>query len=314
MITEGQRLERRNYLGSSDIAAIFTDDTGMSLDPFKTSGDVWALKCFDVEPINKTSESIKGGIRWEPYIIDWAAEQLGVEIETNPEKLRFINNEILDANGNPIFACNLDGYCFIDKSPVIIEAKKTRLWKEWGAEDTDEIPNRVILQVHHQMLCTGWDFAYVAAMIQGDEKLFPIERNESIIKAIVERGLWFWNNHVLTRTPPPQNEPGNLDILKRVVRQPETFADVDSTLILEWETLNNIELNVEKEAKEKLTEILLKLGDAEGVHLSDGRMFTYLKQKGADVIDRKALQAQYPEAYSAVSKENQYRVARIKKG
>jgi putative phage-type endonuclease len=310
-ITEQQRQERRKYLGSSDIAALFVDEQGASLDPFKTATDVWASKVFELEP-DKTSKAQDRGNRYESALIEFASQELGVEIETNPEKLGFISF----GEGKEIFACNLDGFTKT-KPHEIIEAKTTGLTGEWGEPGTDDVPLRVNLQVQHQMLCTGFQKAHIAVLLGKwglTEEMYLVERNEEIINAIIARGTQFWNDFVLTKTPPPATEAGHIETFKRIVRVPEKFAEVDSGKVFQWELRRQVRLDAEKKEKESFAELLTHLGDAEGVHLEDGRLFTYFSQKGADVIDRKKLQSEYPDVYQAVTRENSYRVARIKKG
>lgn len=304
MITENQRTERRRFIGSSDIAALFTGPDGKSLDPFKTAADVWATKVFDFEEATATA-SQKTGIRWEPYIVGWAAEQLGVAVETDPDKLRFICQD------HPIFASNLDGYAVINGEHVIIEAKKTRMAAEWGEPGTDQIPYRVILQVHVQMLCTGWKRAYVAAMIQGEECMYEVTRDERIIAAIIRRGEEFWSENVDPKVPPADCEPADIDILKRIRRIPETYADIDTELVTAWETAKANRLEAEKREDAAFATLLTYVGDAEGVRLPDGREFTYFKQSGRDKIDTKRLKTEYPEIYAAISTPTEHRVARI---
>lgn len=314
MITEQQAQERRKYLGSSDIAACFTDKEGKSLDPFKTLVDVVASKIYEFEPDTRESKPMKSGVRWEPYLIDWAADELGITPEKNQEKLRFIRNDILGSDGKPIFACNLDSFFFEVKEKIIIEAKKTRWWKEWGTPDTDEIPDRVNLQTHEQMLVTGAKITYISALIQGDEKLFRIERCEQIIDRIIERGTEVWNTYVIPKIMPPATEAGHIETFKRIVRVPEKFAEIDNGKVFQWELRRGVRLDAEKKEEEAFAELLALIGDAEGVHLDDNRTFTYLKQKGASVIDRKKLQSQYPDVYKDVTRDNYFRVARVKKG
>jgi len=312
MITEQQRQERRKYLGSSDISALFVDEQGASLDPFKTATDVWASKVFELEP-DKTSKAADRGNRYESALIEFAAQELGVIIETRPERLGYIDSEHVGADGQPIFACNLDGFF----ESGIVEAKTTGLTGEWGEPGTDDVPLRVNLQVQHQMLCSGFQRAHIAVLLGKwglTEEMYLVERNEEIINAIIARGTQFWNDFVLTKTLPPATEAGHIETFKRIVRVPEKFAEVESGKVFQWELRKQVRLDAEKQEKEAFAELLTLLGDAEGVHLDDGRLFTYFKQKGADVIDRKRLQAEYPDVYQAVTRENSYRVARIKKG
>ena len=318
MITEEQRKQRKNFIGASDIAALFTDDEGKSLNPFATALDVWALKVYDQEPDSqKESKAISIGHRYESALIEFAEGELGCKIGTHPESMRFVDKKHLDKNGNPVFACNLDGLTVYDGvTNEIVEAKTTGLTGEWGEPGTDDVPFRVLLQVQHQMLCTGLLKAHIAVLLGKwglEEHMYVVERNEDIITAIVERGLQFWNEHVLTKIPPPDSEPGNIELFKRIIRVPEKFAEVDNSLIGEWETRKTERLYSEKLEKIAFAELLLELGDAEGVNMDAGRTLTYFKQE-RNGIDSKLLKADYPEVHKAVQKTSVFRVARIKKG
>jgi len=307
MITDSQRKERRRFIGSSDVAALFVDEDGKSLDPFKNQVDVWTSKVHTFEQL-PTTPSAKMGHRYESALIEFAEGELMCKIETNPKKLRFI------CESNPIFACNLDGRA-IKKPTEIVEVKTTGLTSEWGEPGTDAVPFRVIFQVQHQMLCTGMKTAHIAVLLGKwglKEEMYIVQRNDEIINAIVQRGEQFWNEYVLTKKPPPSVEPGNLKLFKRIQREPEKFAEIDSNIITVWDNLKEARLDAEKKERDAFSELLKYLGDAEGCELEDGRLFTYFKQKGADIIDRKKLKAYYPEAYKDVARESSHRVARIK--
>ena len=309
MITEQQRINRRNHIGSSDVSALFTGEDGKSLNPFSTALDIWCEKYYNVTPLDETDAMARGN-RYEASLIEFARDELGCQIVTDPEKMNFVCKD------HPVFACNLDGIATIDGERVIIEAKTTSMAGEYGLPGTDDVPFNVNLQVHQQMLCTGLKKAYVVALLGGfrlHEEIFEIDRDERIIKAITDRGTQFWNDHVLTGIRPPQNEPGSLDMFKRIIRVPETFAEVPDDVINLWSEERQARLDAEKAEKAAFAVVLEHLGDAEGAHLEDGRTFTYFEQAGADKLDRKELKQVYPAAYDAVSTPNRYRVARIKK-
>lgn len=317
MITEQQRQERRKYLGSSDIASLFVDEHGASLDPFQTAADVWASKVFELEP-NKKTAAMDRGNRYESALIEFASQELGTPIETNPEKLRFIDNYHRGSDGKQIFACNLDGFFHPNgQMHEIVEAKTTGLTGEWGEPGTDDVPLRVNLQVQFQMSVTGSQRAHIAVLLGKwglTEEMYLVERNEEIIAAIIARGTQFWNDHVLTKVPPPATEAGHIETFNRIIRVPEKFAEIDSGKVFQWELRRGVRLDAEKQEEAAFAELLALLGDAEGVHLEDGRLFTYFKQKVASIIDRKRLQAEYPDVYKDVTRENYCRVARIKRG
>ena len=311
MITEQQRKARKGHLGSSDVACLFTDEDGKSLNPFATALDLWVEKYYEVEPLDETEAMVRGD-RYEAALIEYASYELDCVIETDPNKMNYICAK------HPIFACNLDGYTVPDDGSevCIVEAKTTSMAGEYGEPGTDDVPLRVNLQVHEQMLCTGFNKAYVVALLGGfrlHEEIYVVERNEKIITAIVDRGEQFWNEHVLTGIPPEQNEPGDVSLFKRIVRVPKTFADVPDEVIADWEETRAARIEAEKAEKAVFAEVLEHLGDAEGAHMNDGRTFTYFEQNGADKIDRKAFKQNYPETYAAVTTPNQFRVARIKK-
>jgi predicted phage-related endonuclease len=187
---------------------------------------------------------------------------------------------------------------------------------EWGDPGTDGVPMRVILQVQQQMLCTGYERAYVVALLsrfgRHSEELFIVNRNEQIIKAIIARGEQFWRDYVETRTPPPGSEPGDIDVWKRVVRRPRSYAEISTELIENWETLRQARLQADKDEKAALAEVLKHLGDAEGAPIDAAREFTYYQTERTG-LDTTKLKAKYPEIYAECSKVTTSRTARISK-
>ena len=309
MITEKQREERQKYLGSSDIAALFIDkESGKSFDLFKNATDVWTQKVYDLKKADE-SKAMSRGNRYESALIKYAEQELGLSIETDPGKMRFICEE------HPIFAANLDGFT-IEKNPVIVEVKTTSLGGEWDEPDSDHIPPRVIFQVHLQMLCTGWNKAHVVVLLgrydRLCEEMYVVERDERIINAIIERGTQFWNDYVLTKTPPPDSEPGGISLFKRIARVPEKYAEMDTDIIAKWDELRLERLSHEKLEKAALAEVLKNLGDAEAAKTNDGREFTYFTQSRTGLDNRK-LRAEYPDAFNNCQKTSTFPVPKIRK-
>lgn len=322
-ITEDQRITRKKYLGSSEISALFTDNDGKSLNPFANSVDVYNSKVYDLEDM-KENDAIKKGNRYERALIDFASEQLGCKIETDPAKLEFIPQDIIDKNGNPFTLSHPDGFTVgaqnyngdIYTETAGIEAKTTSMSDEWDNSSPDGVPFRVHLQAQHQMMCTGWNRVYIPVLLgrfRLTEELFMLERNEQIIDAIKQRITQFWNDNVLDRVPPKETEKGNIEVFKRIVRTPGSWATINPDLILAWEQAKEEAKEADKVVKSIFADILTELGDAEGVQLPDGRVFTYFEQSRSGV-DTKKLQQEFPDAFKAVQTTSTFRVARIKKG
>lgn len=111
----------------------------------------------------------------------------------------------------------------------IIEAKSTALVDEWGEELTDQVPDRVLVQTHVQMYATGEQCrtAWVAVMLPGyrslDRKKYRINRDDKLMKAIVEAGEEFW--HCVESDTQPPGSYATLDVLERRRREPKLLVE-----------------------------------------------------------------------------------------
>ncbi len=110
-----------------------------------------------------------------------------------------------------------------------VEAKSTTTDKDWGPNCSTKIPDRVMVQIQHSMMVKDADswgvsmFLYdkdrkeeiaVKVMTQGqlneadlaefvlDKRTYHIERDDSIIKDITQRGCAFWDEYVVRRIRP----------------------------------------------------------------------------------------------------------------
>jgi putative phage-type endonuclease len=308
MLTEAQRIARKQHLGASDVAALF------GLDPFKTATDVWFSKAFELtvtEP-SQQSDAIEMGNDFEAPLLGFAARELNVQISTEPDDLFAICED------HPIFAATLDARIMPKTIKEAIEAKTTSSASEYGEEGGDQVPDRVNIQVQAQMLAHNLDRVHVVALIGRmglKRQLFKVNRNEKIIAAIIEKGEAFWRDYVETKITPPEGEfgLGSIDIIKRVIRQPTTWAEVDEALILDWDTKRKAKLEAEKAEEFAQERMLTPLKDAEGVHLSDGRTLEYLPTTKS-ILDQKRLKIEQPGLYEQYLRDSVSRTPRLKGG
>lgn len=273
MITAEQRLARRNRIGSSDSAAV------VGVDPWKSRADVYFEKIADTDDIpNKMS--IRIGNAFEPVLVAWAAEELGIEIEVN------VN---VDAHPTKILAANLDARGVGTACRIGIEAKTTSLPEEYGEQGTDQVPDRVIVQALHQCEVAELDIVYIPVLLARRDRLviemFRIPRNEAGQKAIVDRDVEFWHNHVVPRVQPEGMVP-SMDILKRIKRQAGKVATIDPGLVSAWEAAKVKRKKAKEEEEEVEAAMLATVGEAEAADFGDRfRWLTYFKQdrKGYEV-------------------------------
>ncbi len=182
MITEKQRQKRRNYLGSSDAAAI------VGVDPYRSADDVYASKTLEM-PDQELSDAARIGNYFESGVLDWFEDETGLKLIRNQFRV----------HKNRIMAANIDS--IVKGKKELVEAKtagmlgyfnKTRRAK-WGENGTDQIPEHYIVQCQHQLAVTGYEIAWVPVYLGGiGFVLYKITRNQELIGLIEKLEVKFW--------------------------------------------------------------------------------------------------------------------------
>lgn len=226
---------RRDALGGSDAPAL------VGVDPFQTAGDVWAHKTGRL-PESDTSEESVGpmalGHAIGPVLVQYAAEQLD----------RPVAPEIWYRHPTLPMACSVDGIV-LEAPGVLIEAKTTGLLgpapasQYWGEDGTDEVPESVMVQVHHNLavLDAQPDLPpirqiVVPVLIGGRGfRCYRIERNDELIRDLVDLETHWWNEYVVGNYCPPDTPP-SMPVLRKMARRPEAPPRiVDNTYVVEWQ-------------------------------------------------------------------------------
>ncbi len=157
------------------------------------------------------AERLKIGTKMEPVIRDLFYEETGLDVFTQAEQVVCVSDE------RPHVSATLDGAVFeVGGGRGVWEAKNVG---EYVASDWDDnsVPLRVQIQTQDQMYVTGYQFAYVAALLGGNRFVFRrIERNQRFIDAMLPVLDDFWD-HVQRRDPPPaDNTEATSKALKRL--------------------------------------------------------------------------------------------------
>lgn len=297
-ITEEQRTLRKRWLGSSDAAAIFgLDDFG------RTPVDVYFDKVADM-PAGRATKSQEAGNFLERAILDFAEARLGTEIERNvmvppPPEL-------------PFMGANLDG---ITAAGEVVEAKAEFQHPDlWGDEGSDQVPERVILQTHHQMIVTEAQVAWVPVLLLRTLRLYRVERNDELAEAIIEGERKFWTEHIEAGVPPGEGPPP-MDYLRSLRREPETIdlSDEAAELWARLEATKALAKDVKADEETIKRELIDLLGRAEAGRLPDGRLIVFAEQKSTPSVDHARLRAQWPDAARECVRQGTHRTLRIKK-
>lgn len=267
MITPDQKLLRSKLLGSSDSPAV------LGLDPYRSAADVFLEKTGRVDPFAGNENTDRGNLL-EGAVLDWAETQLNE---------KFQRNVFVHIEGD--LCANLDAAF----SKGVVEAKTSVLSENWGDDGTDQIPENVMAQVHHQFAVTGYEFGYVAVLLpvfrRFDFRLYPIECDRKLRDFVAEQGIAFMDKYVRRDTPPP-NVIASMDVLKRMKRVPKKVVPIAADLACAYLKSKAAVDSARDQADELYRQIVASLGDAEGAEY-DGGAFTFLEteRKGYAVAE-----------------------------
>lgn len=263
MITTEQRQLRRKYIGSSDAAAV------LGVDPYKSAADVWIEKTGRANDFEGNEHTDRGTLL-EPALLEWAGQQLG----------KHFVRDVMQVHPSQLLAANFDGISSTDK--FIVEAKTSTNEEGWGVEGTDEIPDRVLVQVHHQFAVAGPEYrlAYVPVLIPTfkcfDFRMYRVDRNEQLAEMIERAGVEFMEKYVNADAAPSDYRP-SLEVLKRVRREPNKIIDVPDALVDHWIAAKAAAREAVAEVEQAQSALLAAMLDAEQGNYSRGRL-TYFEQ------------------------------------
>lgn len=257
---------RRSVVGASEVGLLF----GLPSFGGRTLSDIWFEKKFGTVSGGKGNASTKLGNKLEPVVLEMAEERLGTLIV---DRQKWVTR---GSNG-----ATLDGRA--ENSGAVVEAKTSGiLWRgdqsEWGEDGTDEVPDSYLVQVQAQLLVTGAELGYLAALIGGRGfALFEITPQESLLRAISDKATEFVQS-LSSDVPPP--EPPQLETLKRIRRQPDKVLPGCDQIDELWQQLEEAKASAKASEQSKdlvQRKLLALLGDAEAAECSGG-LITYYEQ------------------------------------
>lgn len=198
MITEQQRAERKNYIGSSDAAGV------LGLSRWNSPLSVWAEKTGQYTRPEPTGMAVKLGVAFEGVIAKLFTDETGLELETVPDTLYHPAHRCL--------AANLDFR--VKGQRVLVEAKYVGPFSRGDWAD-GKAPVEYAIQTMHQLAVSGYDSAYLVALISTPElKIVPITRDERALVELVNREVEFWESFVVQGVMPATFKPQDKGVLE----------------------------------------------------------------------------------------------------
>lgn len=297
--------KRKSYIGGSDCAA------AMGLSRYRTPYQLFIDK-MNLENRKEETEAMYFGNKLEALLINEYSRRTGKVCA--PDNKEIINPKY------PWLIAHVDSW--IDSSPRrILECKTTRFFNnnEWGAEGTDEIPIEYLLQVACYCVVGdamyGVDGADIAALgSTSDFRIYHYSRNSELESLLIEKTKAFYENHMLTGTPPEPSRHDDLSKIYKLVKK-ESVMIATNELVRKADELKSISEKIkELEEQEQLlkNEIQLEMKDAENLIDISGQKIATWKNQSSQRLDATKLKAEKAEIYTAYLKSSESRVFRIK--
>lgn len=306
-ITKEQRQQRRKTLGSSDTPIL------MNLSPFKKTGrDIYWSKVADL-PDDNTPEYMQTGNWLEGPILDWAADELGVQINRVPEQLSFVAKDGL-------FSANHDALIIGRDEGIEGKYANGEMAKSYGDPLTDQVPDYIIIQVQHQMYVSELSKVYVALATPSyyavERRLYVVPRDDKLIQTIVDFGMKWWSEHVEAKVPPNGEGVPPLYVLKALDRRQGAQIRLPQEAV-EWaderaKLKERIKL-LEADVEDVSAKLIHALGDAEIGLLPDRRKVTYHNYE-SNRFDTKRFRLDKPDIAAEYMNKSSHRTLYVKKG
>ena len=280
---EEWREARKHGIGGSDVGAI------MGLSKWKSPLEVWLEKTGRAEPPDLSGkESVEWGNRLEPMVAEKFADM-------HPEYKVLRKNCTMVSKERPWAFANIDRELRGPDGRGILEIKTAGLRsdKDWVFGP----PDHYVCQIQHYLSVTGWDFAWCAVLIGGQEyREYMIPRDESDIGAIDAAVDSFWRDFVIAGVMPQITGTGDEGAaLTSMFPQGEGYEkamDADFPELGE-RALVNEELKALNERKKTLdNEIKARIGDSKGID-TESVHCTWVRTESSK-FDAKAFDRDHP--------------------
>jgi len=213
---------RQKGIGGSDIASV------CGINPYHSGLALYYEKTEEIKEekdefkaLEKEQVRMNHGNWCEPHLRElfplWIKKNEGIDIEVK------IMPYILQHPTNKIALANLDGlFIHPEKLGCAVEIKTTAEYhkKDW---EEDNLPDYHYLQTQWYLYVTNYRYCYVVFLIGSDKfDVKIIERNEEVIKKLIEKANYFWNTFVIPKTPPaPDGTESSKDALAKLYPKEE---------------------------------------------------------------------------------------------
>lgn len=281
--------ERRRGIGASE-APVILGLVGSRL-------KLYLDKRGELDP-EEPNEAMQAGLDLETYIAKLYERRTGMKIVESQVCLQHPNM--------PWMLATIDG---VREDGRIVEFKTIGEWSVNGKKlgddgDSETLPDSWTVQVAQQL-----ELARASGISEGTDadvavlgptihrfRVYPLRRSADLFDVISPAVNEFWHHHVIPGIPPEDVEAADADTLAKVYRAQSgewlTLGDDVLDLARRYHEMGRIEGEAGKERKAIKAQLLMAIGNADGVELPGGWRIT-----------RKVVETNYKarEAYTGTS-------------
>jgi putative phage-type endonuclease len=302
MLTENQRIARKQGLGGSDIAAI------CGMNPYKTALDVWVDKTSDitVDDIDNLNMSVGNALESlvaDTYLrhrnegrIEFAEPGITIsEIET------VVNTEYSYLRANIDRLIN-DGGVLEIKTALSYGSQKQ--WREG-------IPEYHRFQIAYYAYLLNAPYADVAVLCVGEKtpRYYRYERDTEFENYIIDTAHAFWNNFVLTRTMPTEYSAGTYVAHESSTSTCESDESI-KTLVDELAKIKAYKDDIAVQ-EEHIRGLITAYMGKNTTLTYNGRTLATFKPQSRATFDSTRFKKDQPEIYKTYTKTSETRVLRL---
>lgn len=279
---------RKQFIGGSEAASI------LGRNPYSSKYDVYLQKTGEAEPLEQNEAMYFGTI---------LEDVVAKEFQTRTGKKVRRRNAILTHPKYPFMGANLDREIVGEKA--LLECKTASEYKSGDWENG--VPDHYYYQVQHYLAVTGYEKAYIAALVGGNKfYIREIERNDLAIDILIEEEKNFWENHVIPKIPPEVDSKTDLDQMYPEAKGTQIELPLNAIqLIEEYKKLQTQEDTV-KEQKDLISNKIKALLGENDCGICGDYKVTW-KNVSSNRFDSKSFQKENKELYEKYMKQSSYR-------
>lgn len=317
---------RKLGIGGSDIPTL------LGMDKYTSPLELYYAKRGELPDMPRSAEleeAAEWGHELEDVVARRWARQRGATVTRGPGTLQHPDAPWMLGNVDRLFTAPAQGGEALESGVLEVKTRSEYQLRAWQ----DDVPDAPALQAHWYLGVTGFDVAYVAALIGGNKlRWHRIERDEDLLGDLIDAAADFWRRVETGNPPPVDGTPATKNLLNHLYQvDPDKSvelerADVAPLLAARGEALADL-ASAELRIDDAENQLRALIGDAElatvdaetvatwkpnGTFAS--KRFTKAHPELAEtfrtktVIDTKRLAAERPDLYAAFRP----RVLRIK--